>query len=121
MLWRATQQFTRFRDIIELVSGIVLLATPHFKNSGDESAKQLSLVLRSDLMANPKKAFSRLDLSGLAYTSWQFEELKLKIPVLSCYETVPTKLRSPFWLTKKAVVRVLQASSASILYLSCGL
>ncbi|KAK0727161.1 P-loop containing nucleoside triphosphate hydrolase protein [Lasiosphaeria miniovina] len=85
MLWRATQQFNRFRDIIELVSGIVFLATPHFKDSSDDSGKLLSLVLRSDLMANPKKAFSKSDLSALAYTSWQFEELKLKIPILSYF------------------------------------
>ena len=104
MLWRATQQFTRFRDIIELVSGIIFLATPHFKNSSDDSGKLLSLVLRSDLTANPKKAFSKADLSNLAYTSWQFEELKLQIPVLSCFETEATKLRSQFWFSKKAVV-----------------
>ncbi|KAK1749795.1 hypothetical protein QBC47DRAFT_395340 [Echria macrotheca] len=104
MLWRAKQQFTRFRDIIELVSGIVFLATPHFKNSSDESGKLLSLVLRTDLMTNPKKAFSKSDLSALAYNSWQFEELKLNIPIMSCYETVATKLRSQFWFSRKAVL-----------------
>lgn len=31
----------------------------------------------------------------LAYTSLQFEELKLRIPMLSCYESEETKLEYP--------------------------
>jgi len=104
MLWRATQQFNRFRDLIEIISGIVFLGTPHFTQCNDTSSKALSLILRADLMSNSKKAFSRTDLSSLAFTALRFEELKLRIPILSCHETIETKLRAPLWFTRKALV-----------------
>jgi hypothetical protein len=103
MLWKATQQFNRFRDMIELISGIVFLATPHITDSSEAASKALGLVLRSDLSPNPKLAFSKKDLSYLAYSSLCFEELKVQIPVLSCYETRETKLKAPLWLSRRAV------------------
>jgi hypothetical protein len=114
MLWKATQQFNRFRDMIELISGIVFLATPHITDSSDTASKALGLVLRSDLMPNPKLAFNKKDLSYLAYSSLRFEELKVQIPVLSCYETRETKLKAPLWLTRRAVVSSLFTGSSQV-------
>ena len=104
MLWKATQQFSRFRDIIELISGVVFLATPHFTKSDEESAKALSTVLRTDLSLTSKQPFTKLNLSSLVNTSLHFEELRMQIPVLSGFETVETKLRSSFWVSRKAIV-----------------
>jgi hypothetical protein len=104
MFWKATQQLTRFRDLIEVISGIIFLGTPHITVSDEASSKAFSLILRTDLTSNNKRAISRKDLSGLAYTALLFEELKLEIPILSCFEIRETKLRVPFWFNRKAVV-----------------
>jgi hypothetical protein len=104
MLWRATQQFNRFRIFLEVISGIIFLGTPHLTDSNEASSKALSLILRSDLMSNPKRAFSREDLSAIAHTTLKFLELKLEIPILSCFETRGTKLRAPLWFSRKEVV-----------------
>ena len=94
MLWKASQQFNRFRDTIEIISGVIFLATPHITASDAISAQALSLVLRSDLLSNTKKPFTKAELSSIAVTSLHIEELKLTIPILSCYETHPTMLKA---------------------------
>ena len=103
MLWRASQQFNRFRDMIEMISGVIFLATPHLIDRNASSSNALSQILRSDLMSNVKKMFTNADFSSIEYTSLRFEELKLQIPILSCHETQPTKLKG-FWTSRRVVV-----------------
>ena len=103
MLWIASQQFNRFRNTIETISGVVFLATPHMTNRNASSTQALSQILRSDLRSNTKKLFTNADLSTIEYISLRFEELKLQIPILSCHETQPTKLKS-FWTSRRVIV-----------------
>lgn len=86
-----------------MISGVIFLATPHMTDRNASSTQALSQILRSDLISNAKKLFTNADLSSIEYTSLRFEELKLQIPILSCHETQPTKLKS-FWTARRVIV-----------------
>jgi hypothetical protein len=104
MLWRASKEH-RFRSLLrDIISGIVFLATPHIVESDETASRALATILRSDLKPKSKRMFSKSDLSGLAFCGLQFEELKLGIPILSCYETFETRFQSPLWHSRKGVV-----------------
>ena len=106
MLWRASREH-RFRSLLrDVISGLVFLATPHIVESDDGASRLMSTILRSDLKPKSKRMFSKSDLSGLAYCGLQFEELKLDIPILSCYETVETKFQASLWHSRKGVVSI---------------
>lgn len=97
-------QFNKFHSLMATISGIVFLGTPHFTKKNEEGMQQLLLTMRSDLMSGNKRPLEQEDLSSIVEICLRFAEMRLTIPILSCYETQQTKLKAPFWRPRRVVV-----------------
>lgn len=88
----ARERYYNFRSIIDAISGVVFLGTPH--SLGDEKLESniLDLLLRSQQRILPKHAFVKTDNAALIDLSRQFEVVNLQIPVISVYEGRETKI-----------------------------
>lgn len=75
-----------FKNIIDAVSGIVFLSTPH---RGTNLAETLNLILQASLVANPTQFIAELAPRSqtLAMINDQFRHMAPKIDMISFYET----------------------------------
>jgi hypothetical protein len=93
---------------LDTISGVVFLATPHCKQADDW--QRFALIFRPEYKTVNYKLISKEDFSALCLVALHFEELRLNIPILSIYETVPTKLRTNIFAARKeAIVREFEA------------
>lgn len=97
-------QFDKFHGLMATISGIVFLGTPHITKKNEEGMQQLLLTMRSDLISGKKRPLEQGDLSSVVEICLLFAEMRLTIPILSCYETQHTKLRAPLWRSRRVVV-----------------
>ncbi|XMA18100.1 hypothetical protein WAI453_010891 [Rhynchosporium graminicola] len=103
-LWKARQQPHRLHGFIVSISGIVFLATPHIVTANTQAIHCISQILKADLKTVSSRTVSRKGVSHLAFAGMRFDELGLQIPILSCFETHETRLRSTIFFTKREIL-----------------
>lgn len=93
------------KDILNLVAGVLFFGTPHTKTKKPEQWCRLTLLLNFAARL-PKRflAHSEADANAAAIICEDFEQSGLEAPVLSIYETRPTKVRSARWMLKDTVM-----------------
>jgi len=93
---------------LDTISGVVFLATPHCKQADDW--QRFAQIFRAEYKTVNYRLLPKEDFSALCLVGLQFEELRLNIPILSIYETVPTRLRTNIFVARKeAIVRKFEA------------
>jgi hypothetical protein len=104
-LCRLRGQLFRFRKLLDVISGVVFVGTPHLNRSDDDTWQRLATIFRVHLKNVTKKTLPKEDLSRLSLSAQRFEGLALSIPILSGFETQETRLRGGIWTKKAAIVR----------------
>jgi len=92
-------------DVLNVIAGVLFFGTPHTKTKEPEHWCRLTKLL--NFVAKLPKTFlahSEADANAAAIICEDFEQSGLEAPVLSIYETRPTKVRSPRWLLKDTVI-----------------
>jgi hypothetical protein len=74
------------------LGGIIFLGSPQLTSTSDERWENWRLILKLYRKDLPKTALSVQDIEMLAEVCQRFGELNLRIPVLSVYETLETKV-----------------------------
>lgn len=92
-----------FKDVLDLVSGIVFIGAPHTKSSATDSWKNLSLMPRLRLPRVAKQSINAGDAVRLSLLCTRFEELTFDRPILSVYETLKTSIKGRL-RTKRTVI-----------------
>ena len=112
----ARERYYNFRNVIDVISGVVFLGTPH--SLGDEKLESniLDLLLRSQQKILPKHAFVKTDNAALVDLSRQFEVVNLQVPVISVYEGRETKIHDSlfarFRKSRQSIVRAILSCQA---------
>lgn len=95
------------------LAGIIFLGTPHLTTVDDDRWDVWRSILK--LCANdvPKNSLQGQDIQLLSNICENFNRLNIQIPILSVYETVPTKIKSQgplayFQTTEPMVIMTLQ-------------
>ncbi|KAF7506838.1 hypothetical protein GJ744_011184 [Endocarpon pusillum] len=89
-LWKAREQLYRYRDLLEQISGIVYLVTPHLGRDEEDTASKLGTILRQYSKSAGQKAVTKEFLKPYQLCSLRFEELSLNIPI--CRLTRPLRV-----------------------------
>jgi len=94
-----------------MLSGILFLGTPHKSQDLAVLSERSKQVLRSCMPNIPRRLLSSLeDTSGLRLNATLFEDVNLRVDIISVFELVPTKHGKPssMWKRRKSsVVRTL--------------
>ena len=106
LLWKAREQLYRYRDLLEQISGIVYLMTPHLGKDENDTASKLGTILKQYSKPAGQKAVTREFLKPYQLCSLHFEELSLNIPILSIFETSESRFRSSRLTSRKSPVIV---------------
>ncbi|KAL8731036.1 MAG: hypothetical protein Q9166_003687 [cf. Caloplaca sp. 2 TL-2023] len=112
-LRRAYQQQYNFRHFLQALAGVVLFGTPHSTSEEIKSWQSPALLEQSGIISKKKKSLDPDDIERFAKFSLQFEQANVIAPILSIYETQPTKVKTPLWSVKKVPVSGRIASPAA--------
>ncbi|KAL9058198.1 MAG: hypothetical protein Q9162_001922 [Coniocarpon cinnabarinum] len=109
MLGKARDQITRFKDLVDTISGFIFMATPHYDEVDTSVEKFFTRFLQGSLKHRPKDRFFSMDLHNIANISRRFEEMSTYTSILSCYETKCAKLRrkgvfGQMWDSERAIL-----------------
>lgn len=74
-------------------SGIVFLGSPHTTSTDDKRWENWKWILKSTRRDVPKQSLSDNDIRDLAQVCQHFEELDLRIRVLTVFEANKSKIR----------------------------
>jgi hypothetical protein len=91
---------------MEALAGIAFLSTPHNTLDTTNAWQRAVSILRSNLRVDPEKLMTSEDATLLANVSYRFEQMDLACPILSVFETKPTKVHR-FWASKVLVCYAL--------------
>ncbi|KAM3476171.1 hypothetical protein MY8738_007067 [Beauveria namnaoensis] len=84
----------RHLDVVEVISGIVFLGTPHFPSTIAASPNLVESILKLHQRGSLRKdAVAANDNSVLARCCYDFELLGMQVPIVSAYETVESRVR----------------------------
>ncbi|KAL8833097.1 MAG: hypothetical protein Q9170_004506 [Blastenia crenularia] len=100
-LRRAYQQQLNFRQFLLALAGVIFFGTPHSTSEDIESWQNPALLVQAGLLSKKKKYFDPNEIEKFARFSLRFEQACVVAPILSIYETQPTKIKSPLWSVKK--------------------
>ena len=101
----ANEQLYRHESLINSVSGIIFLSTPHLASNQKETIERMSMILRLTGKRFGKAAARTPDENGalLSNLSKRFEGIYFRTPILSVYEVKETRIsENPF--TSKSIV-----------------
>lgn len=114
-LRRAYLQQSNFRQFLQALAGVVLFGTPHSTSEDTESWQSSVLLEQVGLISKSKKrkTLDPGDIEKFARFSLRFEQASVIAPILSIYETQPTKVKGPLWSVKRGPVRSLLVLFAS--------
>lgn len=112
----ANQQLHRYEYLVNQVAGIIFISTPHFVSEQQRPLETLLLMLKAStrisLKLSPQKteevSFIILNLSA------RFEEIHLRAPILSIYETKETRVQDGIFRHKSAIVGYLRMVSIMV-------
>jgi hypothetical protein len=77
------------------LAGIIFLGVPHLTTINDERWDIWRTILRLCLNNVSKSGLQGHDIQLLTSVCQNFDGLNIQIPILSVYETIPTKIKSP--------------------------
>ncbi|KAK5119445.1 hypothetical protein LTR85_007545 [Meristemomyces frigidus] len=100
--WKAREQLYRYRDLLEQVSGVVYLVTPHLGQDEDNTASKLGTILKQYSKPAGQRAVTKELLKPYQLCSLHFEELGLNIPILSTFETSESRSRGSRLTSRKS-------------------
>ncbi|MCJ1439386.1 hypothetical protein MMC27_008780 [Xylographa pallens] len=103
---QASHSVFRFRKLLDVISGVLFVGTPHLNRSDEDAWQRLATVFRVHLKNVTKKTIPKEYLSRLSLSAQRFEGLGLNIPILSGFETQETKLRGGLLASRKAAILV---------------
>ncbi|EGX95344.1 NB-ARC and TPR domain protein [Cordyceps militaris CM01] len=84
----------RHLDVVEVISGIVFLGTPHLPSTIAASPNLVESILKLHQRGTLRKdAVTADDNSLLARCCYDFELLGIQVPIVSAYETVESRVR----------------------------
>ncbi len=91
-----------------MLQGMVFLASPHINLENKQSWPSLIKLLRFT-SGLPKVALSRaeLDTGRVARLCMQWDELDLRMPIVSAYETSESSVRKSFGRVQKSLVSTI--------------
>jgi hypothetical protein len=94
-----------FQRLLDVHSGIVFLGTPHPTYENRTNWPVLSHILRATVKL-PKASLEQAETEAaiIANVSFKFEEAGIEVPILTAYETKPTKINSGMLSPRKMVV-----------------
>lgn len=99
----------QYRGVIDVLSGILFLGTPHTSLGQSDSLDVLSRILRSRPKSRLKKEVVKYDRESLQALCQDFEMAKLRVPILSAYEAKGSKMHSnplvSLWKNRTVIVR----------------
>lgn len=88
----AHQQPSRFGDLVANIAGAMFFGTPHSRSDNPQFWYNAATILKYNLKVRGKDAIT-LDIANmLAEACRSFETAFDRIPVLSVYETQPTRV-----------------------------
>lgn len=93
-LWKAREQLYRYRDLLDQISGIIFLTTPHLGKDESDTSLKLGTILRQYSKSAGQRAVAKEFLTPYQICSYRFAELGLRFPVLSTYDTEDSRSRS---------------------------
>ena len=97
-----------FQRFLNVHSGIVFLGTPHPTYAHRLHWPKLNLILRSTTKLLKKTLVqAELEDAIVANVSLKFEEAGIEVPVLSGFETKPTRIPDGIFTSHKSVVNTL--------------
>ena len=104
------EKLYRYEPLINSMSGIVLLGTPHLGSNQAEILDKICMVLELAIKNPPKPLVGRVAEENAFYPdlSKSFEEFSCRTPILSVYE-VETRI-SEFIDISRAIRRELRSS-----------
>ncbi|KAI9775352.1 MAG: hypothetical protein M1839_001268 [Geoglossum umbratile] len=89
----AQQDLSRFRNLLGVVAGLILMGTPHSKGANDELWRNVAIIPKTSLKRFSKHALTSEEAAIFGNISRQFETIEPPIPILSTYETRATRIR----------------------------
>ena len=93
------------RNTLDLIAGVVFFGSPHIKKDAPENWARLTRLLQfAGKWPKHFLVLSELDAVAAASICEDFEQLGIEAPVLSIYETKPTKLKEGFWPIRQQVI-----------------
>jgi PAS domain-containing protein len=111
-LRKAREQMHRYRNLLDQISGVVFLTTPHLGKDEEDTGVKLAAILRQYSKAAAQRAAEKEFLQPYRICAFHFEELGLKVPILSTFETEESRSRKGRLISRKsALVRVLTNSN----------
>ena len=103
--WHEGYYDPNLRRLINVQNGIVFLGTPHATYTGRSDWLRLNLLLRSSVKLQPfVLAQAETEAATIANISLKFEDLGLKIPVISVYELKKTKISDGLLSSRKELL-----------------
>lgn len=78
--------------MVEVISGIVFLGTPHLAADVAPSPNIIDLILRLHQRAPSKHAVTVGDNAFVARCCQDFEVLEIQVPIISAYEMIPSRV-----------------------------
>ncbi|KAL8708967.1 MAG: hypothetical protein Q9225_007521 [Loekoesia sp. 1 TL-2023] len=102
-LRRAYEQQFNFRHFLQALAGVVLFGTPHSTSENIDSWQSPALLVQTGIISRKKKFLDTDDVERFAKFSLQFEQASVIAPILSVYETQPSKVKGPLWSVKKVL------------------
>jgi hypothetical protein len=111
----ARQRHYSYREVIDVISGIVFLGTPHIGYNQADGNDVLNNILHSISKSKIKFQAVKRDREDLQKLCQQFEVAKLQVRILSAYESQETKQYKNsimgFWKNRTSIVSSLNKLS----------
>ena len=94
-----------FERLIGILSGIVLLGSPHPMSERPQDLDKLNLLLRSSTKLSKKVIERNIQLlPAIASVSQKFNDSGTKVPILSAFEAKSTKVGRNLFSPKREIV-----------------
>ncbi|TPX10758.1 uncharacterized protein E0L32_008327 [Thyridium curvatum] len=95
----------RHLEVVEVISGIVLLGTPHVPLTVKASPNILELIMRLQPTSSLRKtAFTTHDNSFLAKCCSDFHLLRIEVPIVIGYETAESRVHVGMFKTSQVII-----------------
>lgn len=104
----------RHLDVVEVISGIVFLGTPHLSADVAPSPNIIDLILRLHQRPAPSKhALTADDNAFVARCCQDFSLLGIQVPIVSAYEVTASRVYQGMFKSQRIVVSTYGSSTSS--------